>query len=420
VDITSKVHNWWMMKLTGVKGRTVTIGFNMDEKGDVSKWDSLQPVYSYSDPDKMETYEWFTKENGKWKSGNALLSDDKRDAGEEKTPKQSVVSNDISEEFLSKDGVYWEPWGRITNTEAKKNLNIYRFTQTYTQDTVWVAMRYPFSYTLLQNYINAIKSKRDNRIRTKVIGTSQENRDLFAIEVKSSSFFLKQPETLLVYSREHATEPDGSWAIIGIINALYDMKISQWPSIIILPMIDPDSVSSNKYEGIIRTFDLYDSSKESASIMTYLIMMMRYNQYIDISLNLHNVESGESNNVWMPHVDMFNREPISLIKSRSEKILSQQGYSITSSTPLVTFQAKRLEGWLSRNIGSVDIIYELNSQAVNSKLTLNKLQSLGSLFVTIIDQSMKNDNWIIDYRLKQDRLRESLDNRWRLSEIYPK
>lgn len=415
VDITTQAHNWWLMKLTGVKGKKLTIGFSMAGKGDVSKWTSLHPVYSYSDPDKLETFEWFTKDSGHWRSGNVFLSDEKRDAGIGKCPIQQAIPKDSTNEFLSKDGTYWEPWGRISNTQVISNINIFRFTQTFTQDTVWVAMRYPFSYTLLQNYIEAIRAKQDSRIRVNVVGTSQENRSLFAIEVKNSRFFLKSPETLLIYAREHATEPDGSWATIGILNALYDLKLGQWPSMIILPMVDPDSANANRYEGIIDSFDPYQSSKESACIMRYLALQMRDNQYIDISLNLHNVESGEANNTWMPHADMFNREQISLIKSRIEKNLSNRGYSISQTPPLVTFQAMRLEGWISKNIGSVNLIYELNSQATNGELTLDKLQSLGSLFVTTIDQSMLDDDWLNDCRIKQDQRRPLLETRWRLS-----
>ena len=226
VELTTKSHNWWMMKLSGVKGKAITIGFSMDEKGNVGKWTSLQPVYSYADPNKLATFEWFTKDiiTGAWRSGNALLPDIQRNGGDGKTPHQSVIPQGSAEEFLSQDGTYWEPWGRITKTQVEAGLNIFRMTTPiFTQNEVWIAMRYPFTYDLLQEFVNALREKHHDTFSIRPIGQSQEKRDLLAIEVKNSRFVQKNPLTVLVYAREHATEPDGSWAIYGMVNAVFIM-----------------------------------------------------------------------------------------------------------------------------------------------------------------------------------------------------
>ncbi len=394
VELTTITHNWWMMKLSGVQGKSLTIGFNMVGKGNVSKWVPLQPVYTYADPNKLSAYEWFAKDStsGQWRSGNALLPDDQRHAGDGKSPRQSVISQESAEEFLSQNGSYWEPWGRITKTEVAANLNIFRMTTpTFSQDEVWIAMRYPFTYELLQDYINVLYEKRSQNFVIKTIGQTAEKRDLWAIEVKTSRFFLQNPMTLLVYAREHATEPDGSWAILGMLNAVLDGTLEKWPRLVLLPMVDPDGVAKHRYEGMIRTFGAAQSSPESSALQAYMQSMARDGKRPYISISLHNVESNEADNIWMPHADYQRGWAIKPINARIEQFAKKNGYTFTNREPEWTFQGNRFEGWLSRKLGCVDLVYELNSQAKN-RLTLQRLQEMGALMVKACDEKLQ-DGW---------------------------
>ncbi|MHB9024623.1 MAG: M14 family metallopeptidase [Armatimonadota bacterium] len=401
VELTSNIHNMWMMKLSGVKGKALTIGFSMAEKGNVGKWSSLQPVYTYADPNKLPTFEWFTKDakTGVWRSGNALLPGDQRDAGKGKAPRQSVVPRESAEEFLAQDGSYWEPWGRITKTQADAKLNIFRLTApAFTQDEVWIAMRYPFTYGLLQEYIAALHEvRRNDLLAIRTIGASAEGRDLFAIEVKSSRFFHKQPFTILAYAREHPSEPDGSWALFGMLNAVLNGTLEKWPRLILLPMVDPDGVVAHRYEGMIRSFGAAKLSPESTALQSYAKSLARDGKHPDVSLSLHNVESNEANNLWMPHADYRWGQATRSIKARVENLSKSAGYSVTSTDPEWTFQGNRFEGWLSKNLGCIDLVYELNSQA-QDKLSLQRLQELGALLVKACDESYLQDGWFEQVR----------------------
>jgi hypothetical protein len=116
----------------------------------------------------------------------------------------------------------------------------------------------------------------------------------------------------------------------------------------------------------------------------------------------------------MAHADLFNKDTIVKIKARVEQLAQRDGYSISPANPLLTFQGTRLEGWISRNIGSVDVFYEINSQASSHQLTLQRLQAIGSLLIRVIDDSIHNDNWLTECRQRQDEKRALLASRWNL------
>jgi len=92
---------WFYIKITGAKDRRITVDItNIDWMP--SHWDNYTPVYTYAnDP------------------------------------------NDLTE----------HKWERITNTT--RFFKTFSFTHTFTSDTVWVALRYPYTYTYGQMYISS-------------------------------------------------------------------------------------------------------------------------------------------------------------------------------------------------------------------------------------------------------------------------
>ena len=395
VDVTTKAHDWWMMKLTGVKGKTVSIGFSMEYKGDVAKWHCLQPVYTYSDPDKLQSYLWYTKEKGHWMTGNTLFADKIADAGTNKCPIQHIIPAESAGEFLDSTGSYWESWGRIKQTEVIDNLDIFRFTASFSQNAVWIAMRYPFSNELFNALLEKVKNLHNDAIRVKVIGKSEEHRDLSLIEVDTSRFFQRHPLQILVYGREHATEPATSWGVVGILQSILDNQIDQWPQLALIPIMDPDSVAKNLYEGnVIQGFGKLVQPIEVISYENYVKEQTTENNNINVAISLNNVEASEAGNLWMPHYDFLcPYKIIKLLCDRIYQMATREGYSVSDNMlPEATHQSNRFEGWLG-SWGCIDMTWEVNDQAKDHQLNLKQLAYLGANMVKAIDRSKYDDQW---------------------------
>jgi hypothetical protein len=194
VKVNPPVHNWFAGTFTNLPtDKEVTIGLSMEgmdtkgNTGDVSKWVGLRPVMTYADPTKYETYEWFQKdEQGRWVSGDAFKKGDEKFAGTGTTPEQSVIPQEVAADFLSEDGNYWQPWREIDNAEAVTNLNIFRMKQQFSYPKATLAMRVPFTYTYLQQFISQLQSADIPGVYVDKIGMTPKGRNLQVIRVEAS------------------------------------------------------------------------------------------------------------------------------------------------------------------------------------------------------------------------------------------
>jgi hypothetical protein len=149
--LTHPVHNFFAGRFINLPtDKEVTIGLSMvgnDTKGNnayVGKWVGLRPVFSYADPTKYESYEWFAKdEQGRWVSGDIFKKGQAKYAGTGKVPEQQVIPANIAVKFLSTDGKYWSPWGEIENVEVMADVNAIRIKQKFDLPTATVSMVAP-------------------------------------------------------------------------------------------------------------------------------------------------------------------------------------------------------------------------------------------------------------------------------------
>src|SRR3989304_6383572 len=151
---------WFYIKITGAKDRRITVDItNIDWMP--SHWDNYTPVYTYAnDP------------------------------------------NDLTE----------HKWERITNTT--RFFKTFSFPHTFTSDTVWVALRYPYTYTYGQMYIASIK---DNpHVKVETIGKTREGRNIDLIMITDRNVSDKGKKGIWLIAKDHAVEQDGAWMIEGI------------------------------------------------------------------------------------------------------------------------------------------------------------------------------------------------------------
>jgi hypothetical protein len=225
------VFDWFAGTFTNLPtDKEVTIGLNMAgmdslrNNADVSKWVGLKPVYTYADPTQYEAYEWFQKDaEGRWISGDPFKTGDAKYAGFGKVPIQHIIPDDLAEEFLSRDGKYWQPWHDVNETEVITNINIFRIKQKFHHKTATVAMRVPYAYTYLQSLIQHLGMAKIPGINIEEIGITAEKRKIQVIRINSQLSYtdnIDKRRTVLLIAREHATEHDSSWIVTGALSAI--------------------------------------------------------------------------------------------------------------------------------------------------------------------------------------------------------
>ena len=155
---------WFMFDITrNAKDQTVTFNIdnaNMASIGALSSYDNIQPVYSY-------------------------------------------------------DG---ENWYRISASNYVYNNPNYQFWQTFTEDSVLVAITFPQTYDNLQKYLSSIGNL--NYVTRENMGYSTEGRNLDLITITNFSIPIKDKKVIWIISGQHPGEHTGMWVVRGMIEFL--------------------------------------------------------------------------------------------------------------------------------------------------------------------------------------------------------
>lgn len=399
VQVDPPVHNWFAGTFTNLPtDKEVTIGLSMvgmDSKGnkaDVSKWRGIMPVMTYADPEKYETYEWFSKdEQGRWvscdpfKQGRAAQY-----AGNGKVPEQSVIPKEFAKQFLSADGKYWSAWREVDKAEAITTLNIFRCASKFALPEVTIAMRVPFTYTYQQQVIARLQAAKLPGVFVDEIGTTPGGRKLQVIRVENTSPGVVQTKkkTAMVIAREHATEHASSWAAFGILaeglNRLYQHTIQPSdPTWLFVLIEDPDGATASIFDRMTEKFLDSDEAGTPPEVFDYARYMIDYvnsKQTIDISVAFHNVEANETPHLFSPFRERIYDTETLAFNRQYFALVSAENYSVASAEKSwgVGGAQNRLYGWCSR-FGAFDLAYEVNDRNPSQRLSLQQLQHIGSL-----------------------------------------
>jgi len=228
LQVSPPTHGWFAGSFTHLPVKTpVTLGLSMGEMrdgeldADVTRWLGLQPVMTYADPTQYAAYEWFRKDpQGRWISGDPFKVGEARYAGMELVPKQTVIPEEVASQFLSSDGAIWTPWREIDNVEVLPNVNIFRIRETYALPSATVAMRVPYTYTYLQDFLSRLQAAKLPGVTVDELGKTPGGRALQVIRVTDPTDPQANRQSILVIAREHATEPAGSWVAHGMLQTL--------------------------------------------------------------------------------------------------------------------------------------------------------------------------------------------------------
>lgn len=433
VKLATPVHNWFAGTFTHLSTDTpMSIGFSMEgnvterNTADVSKWQGLVPVMTYADPTQYASYEWFHKDDqGRWMSSDLFKLGDAKFAGTDTVPEQQVIPAELAAQFLSTDGMTWNPWRDVDVAEAKPNLNIFRVTQTFARDTATVAMRVPYTYTYEQAFLKKLKDAQLPGVFVDEIGFTPTGRKLYIIRIEQLSMQEEtthetERPTILVYAREHATEHDGSWVIEGMLRWLLSdeplaIEARQKSNWLFIPILDVEGSCNS----VFRVGDFFQVTKpimrEAVAYALYLVRWLDTGHRLDIVMNLHNVECTEDRNFFCP---LINSDRITSVRKFNQNLfnrLKADGFSVGNPYgDNVGIQIARLSGWCNSRFSTYDLMYEVNTCDPSSRLTMNRTARLGAL----VAQELYRLEQSKDFSAIEEEITDNLAKRQVLMQTY--
>ena len=260
--------------------------------------------------------------------------------------------------------------------------------QTFTHNSAYVAMRYPYTVAYNQRYLESLKGNPNCEVVT--IGKSQHGRPLQVVEIpRPKAGAGKNKPGILIYAREYGDEIDGSWLAQGAIQFLVSdspaaQKLRANYEFLVIPILDPDGAAECVENNAAQAFYGGPSATvtvESSEYANYFQRWIDARNRIDVSLDLHGLESGYGVDVSCAAVTEGQAyEPTGMaIVRHIDQALAADGYAVDSHRGFHGTISYRLAHWLNRNYGTVMVGFEINGQEAQRHLTLRELRRIGKV-----------------------------------------
>ncbi len=134
------------------------------------------------------------------------------------------------------------------------------YISQYSQDTVYFAYSYPYTYTMMRNHVTALTAEHPNTVKTSTLCMSVLGNELPLLSI--SDFASSSPKQYAVVSgRVHPGETPASWMMLGLI----DFLVSAHPIAVqlrrrfvfkVIPMLNPDGVINGNLRCNMNGFDM--------------------------------------------------------------------------------------------------------------------------------------------------------------------
>ncbi len=307
-----------------------------------------------------------------------------------------------AERFPSTDGQAWRFVDRawlepIPATAASPHLaKRSRFLMEFTvpASTSLIAMRYPYTALWHERSLDRWRAAaRQPGAAHHVIdlGRTRRGNAMGMIVVGGPGWQQQRDRPVLVmYAREHGTEPDSSWAVHGAVEFL----ISQHPraaaireriTTILMPCLDPDAADAPCYEHLVHAFSM--QTWETNQITAVFSDLVNLGFPIDAVIDVHNIQGGQSQwhafPVLSDPLDEFFAGQEAWIERALRPAFAERGYGFKKTLPDGSENGGfRLAGLLRKQFGAVLMGVELNMHARGRRLRLDEVQELGERFVT--------------------------------------
>lgn len=223
------------------------------------------------------------------------------------------------------------------------------------------------------------------------LGKTAMGNSLYMVVVTEKKIPKDKKKCVLIYAREHGIEQDGSWVTEGIMDFLLSSKppadnLRRNLILMIIPIISPDSsILGRTVDPTTGNFPGRELMKDRMDSIEARLLYNRVKSFVksgiplDIAISFHNPHGTEPNlySIYLPYNDTVRLEKAKRLHKGILK--NSKGYTTwkENTSDLSAYSVGRF----ARDFGSVAILYEVNHQAEDNYLSLEKLKGMGEVFL---------------------------------------
>jgi len=156
--------------------------------------------------------------------------------------KEHIVFTDYTQPVYSYDR---ENWYRITDVNYDPSGHTFIFSETFTDNTAWIAYAHPYSYSRYKEFISGLQD--EENVTTETIATTEEGRQVNMVSITDRDVLTDQKKVILIMALQHAGEDAGGYFVEGMIDYLLSDNpeadnIRKNYVYKFLPMMNPDGI----------------------------------------------------------------------------------------------------------------------------------------------------------------------------------
>jgi hypothetical protein len=327
----------------------------------------------------------------------------------------------VADQFLSKDGEYWQAWREVIAVESLPALNLFRMTFKAANPTVTVAMRIPYSGNYLRQVVEKLQGGKAPGVCVDEIGRTKQGRPLYVIRLDDPAFptplqlqrtwtrpngdVVRQIEidgdpvplassrkTIVVIAQEHATEHASSHVVQGLIQFLISNKPeaiqarhdTTW---LLIPIYDPDGSAESVFDRLTDQFYQHPGNDDCADMTPcevllyarYLRAFVNSGRKIASAVTLHNLECNEGPCLLSPFAVWRDRAVVRAFNRQWFTQLRQSEIAVGKDEPEdIGWMNHRLFGWCATKYHALPLAFEVNDRNPATRLSLSQLHELGA------------------------------------------
>jgi len=268
--------------------------------------------------------------------------------------------------------------------------------QTFTEDTAYLAFRVPYTPEYNQNYLARLLG--NPNVEVIEIGKSNAGRPLQLVKTRGTSEDETRKPCVLIYAREHCDEQDSSWIAQGAIDFLASndpqaQALREQCTFLVVPLLDPDGAVAGVHAHIISGFGPGDETPDSLLYAAWFKKWVDEGKRLDIALNLHNPPLSAAFHVACPMMEpeLERLGDCMALHASVRGALTAAGYQVRNTPWTTGHLTPRLCGWLAKCFGTLPLPYEVNSATPKRQLNLAEVRGIGRAMVLGSAQFVSSD-----------------------------
>ena len=159
-----------------------------------------------------------------------------------------LIFSDETQPVFSYDQATWQ---RIEDVSYDTAQHTFTFSQTFNQDSVWIAYAHPYPISRYEKFITSLAGK--PFIELEKIASSTEERDIWLISITDPGIPEDNKKTIFLMALQHAGEDAGGFFAEGMVHYLLSdspgaKEVREQFIFKVVPMMNPDGI----FHGVTR------------------------------------------------------------------------------------------------------------------------------------------------------------------------